>query len=131
MPTPEWMGGPPPKAPERPIEFTVHFQKWKRSVSFKIMESNGYSHVEGHIYNHIPKVYYHRFLSVTPEEQGKGFGSATLKKAESIAIDNNCHTIVLVAEKGKWVIDWYKRIGYVEYADKDENHISMYKYLKK
>ena len=66
-------------------------------------------------------------LSVVDSKRKSGYGRALVAAAEDLARKEGAKMMILWADKNDWVIDWYKRLGYVEsdypreLEDGDEN----------
>lgn len=68
-------------------------------------------------------------LVVHPSIQNQGIATALIKKAEILTKEEGFTLTVLYVEKErKWLIDWYKRLGYEVYGGDDELYY-MRKYL--
>ena len=52
-------------------------------------------------------------MSVVDSKRRSGYGRA-LVAAEDLARKERAKMMILWADKNDWVLDWYKRLGYVE-----------------
>ena len=53
-------------------------------------------------------------LSVVDSKRKSGYGRALVAAAEDLARKEGAKMMILWADKNEWVLDWYKRLGYVE-----------------
>jgi N-acetylglutamate synthase-like GNAT family acetyltransferase len=69
------------------------------------------------------------FLSVSNDSRNKGFGTSMQAVQENISKAIGAKYCRFLAEKDKWMHDWYKRRGYVDCGDYNEKFIWMQKEL--
>lgn len=100
-----------------------------------------YMHPEGHAfaraytYNDEPTKIYLDFLSVVEKHRRECMGLKLQLIREQLGRELNCEFAILWVTKGTWMEEWYKRRGYVYFADKNkddgDNDIWMMKNLTK
>ena len=61
-----------------------------------------------------PNIAYLSDVSVVERERRKGYGRKMLNKAIENARKRKCESVRLIAYPGDFVVDWYKRNGFVE-----------------
>ncbi len=68
-------------------------------------------------------------LSVKPNFRNRGIGTRLQEIREEYAKKKNCTHVFLWVEKNSWMIDWYKRRGYIEKGvyDKEDGCVWMRK----
>lgn len=69
-------------------------------------------------------------MSVEEKHRKEGYGNKLLKEAENVAQNLGADVVSLMAETGKFVVDWYKRKGYKPLFS-DENYVTLYKNIEK
>lgn len=68
-------------------------------------------------------------IKVDSCKRRKGYGNELLNTLENIARNLGCDSCTLWVNKYTWMHDWYKRKGYEDFDDYDEQFIWMYKQL--
>jgi GNAT superfamily N-acetyltransferase len=109
--------------------FLKHYEvdDWGHSVL--IMERNGTAFARAYWYNDEPTTIYLDMLSVNSEVRKTGIGTKLQEIREQMGRDTNCTESWLWVRKDSWMHDWYKRRGYIDNVEKDEEHIWMKKSL--
>lgn len=69
------------------------------------------------------------YLSVSPDLQKLGFGTTMQIIQEKIGRALGAKYCRFFVEKDKWMHDWYKRRGYVDYEDYNDEYVWMQKLL--
>jgi len=101
------------------LDYVIHENKWLWGKSQIIITSDAYGLVNVSYENEMftEEGGYAAVLSgliVHPTKRHSGYGRALVQKAESVAKENGAKLMILWADKNDWVINWYKRLGYVE-----------------
>jgi hypothetical protein len=84
------------------------------------MESEGRSYARLDIFSDYPKVSKITDLSTNFDSRKRGFASKIISRCEEISREYEVYSICLWVEKHSWMYDWYSKLGYVEYADHNE-----------
>lgn len=69
-------------------------------------------------------------VSVEDKHRKRGYGNKLLKEAENVAQNLGANVVSLIAENGKFMVDWYKRKGYKPLFS-DEKYTTLYKNIEK
>lgn len=70
-------------------------------------------------------------LCVHQDARNHGYGRSLMAEAERIIKEYGRNDATLYVEKDKWLVDWYKRLGYeiVENTSGDDHYYTMGKKL--
>lgn len=115
----------------------VNFIEHKTSAGWgwaiHIMESNGLAFARVSQYNNEKESIILDSLSVSESMRRKGLATKLQEIRENIGIEIGAQKAFLWTLKGSWMQEWYKRRGYENYEDfqEDNNYIWMVKDLKK
>ena len=101
-------------------EFIHHYacNSWGDEVF--IMEKNGKGFGRVYWFNEDKTSAILCWLSVNEDERKKGLGTKLQEIREDIAKIIGATTTFLWVEKGSWMYEWYKRRGYEDYKDHEE-----------
>lgn len=91
-------------------------------VNYILMEEHGYTACNLYIYNDAPYDSYISCLNVIEAERHKGLGSQLLNAALQKAREKGMERCVLSCKENSWVHDWYRRLGFYDMYNDDENH---------
>lgn len=94
------------------------------------MEKQGKAYMSIYWYDDNDSTIYIDCISVDNKMRKQGFGTKLKKIAEEIGIYIGSSYIQILIDKNKWIYDWYKRCGYIDYKDYDKDYIWMRKSLK-
>lgn len=96
-----------------------------------VMEKKGKAFGRVYGYNDDKTTAYLAGLSVEESSRKQGLGTETQKVREAIAGRGGIKTLCLWVEKGTWMHEWYKRRGYQDWKDHEEqeNNVWMRKEL--
>ena len=115
------------------MKFISHQRKETEGVSIMFMEEKGRAFGRLYFYDNDSTMVLLSDLSVSPEDRKQGIGRQMQEIREQMAINSSATTAYLWVEKDSWMQEWYRRRGYEDYADKEdeENKIWMKKTLIK
>lgn len=113
-------------------EFNYHFSPNEWGYTVLIMQKHGNAFGRLYWFNKDDKSAYLDWLSVDEDYRKMGIGTKLQEIREHIAKCLNIKTVCLWVYKDTWMHNWYKRRGYVDYIDyeDEENAIWMKKELK-
>lgn len=96
-----------------------HFpESWGWSVM--IMEASGAAFARVYCFNDDKLVVYLDSLHVNDKARKQGIGTELQMLREQIGVDAGAVQSMLWVEKGTWMLEWYKRRGYVYYSDHEQ-----------
>lgn len=110
-------------------DFISHFTTNYWGDEILIMEKSGKAFSRIYWYYDEKDVIYLDMLSVDKDSRKQGLGRKLQEIREKIGIELGATISYLFVNKTSWMYSWYKRRGYVEYADKEENMVWMEKHL--
>lgn len=100
------------------INYVIHKNKWLWGESWIIVTTDGCGLVtvsfEKDMFSGDEPASVLSGLSVVSEKRQSGLGRALVEAAENVARERGAKLMILWADKNDWVINWYKRLGYVE-----------------
>ena len=100
------------------LNYVIHRNKWVWGRSNIIVTSDGCGLVtvsfENDMFAGPEKAAVLSGLSVVDSKRKSGYGRALVAAAEDLARKEGAKMMILWADKNDWVINWYKRLGYVE-----------------
>lgn len=118
-----------------PIIFTQR-QHWLDLDLIILMEESGRGSLQIELY-HEPledgSEAYLRALWVNTSSRERGLATALMQRAEILAIANGCQSLdvaYLNSENALWTRNWFKRIGFKEFASKRTKEGTIH-YLRK
>ena len=96
-----------------------------------IMEKTGKAFGRVYGYKDDKSTAYLAGLSVEDSSRKQGIGTELQVLREAIAVGTGAKTVCLWVEKGTWMHEWYKRRGYKDWKDHEEqeNNVWMEKHL--
>lgn len=104
------------KTPE--LNYVIHKNKWLWGRSMIIVTSDGCGLVtvsfENDMFSGPEKAAVLSGLSVVESKRKSGYGRALVAAAEDLTRSQGAKLMILWADKNDWVLNWYKRLGYVE-----------------
>lgn len=111
--------------------FISHYKTESWGSSILIMEKRGKAFGRIYWYNDDNIMVYLDCLSVNAEIQRQGIGTKLQKIREEIGRSLGAITACLWVQKNTWMYDWYKRRGYEDWInnENEENAIWMKKSL--
>jgi hypothetical protein len=115
-----------------PYGYIGHCCSNEKQGSIYIIEEHGISICKMSWYNDNSNIIYLDLLSVNSDSRNKGIATDLQRISEYIGHYLGANTSCLTVEKQTWMHDWYKRIGYVDWKDNenDSDWILMKKYIK-
>ena len=111
--------------------FISHFTIASWGSSILIMEKSGKAFSRIYWYNDDNTTVYLDYLSVDEDIRRKGIGTIMQVMREKIGITLGATTSCLWVNKNTWMHDWYKRRGYEDWKnhEQEENAVWMRKSL--
>lgn len=109
--------------------FIYHLKTECFGASIFIMKKDGKAFSRIYWYDDDSTTVYLDWLSVDDEVRNRGIGTELQKIREEIGIKLGAIYSRLLVEKNKWMHEWYKRRGYVDYKDYDKDWVWMQKSL--
>ena len=97
--------------------YHISYSDWGGSIL--VIEKNGKAFSRTYWFNNDTGTIYFEGLSVDESERGNGIATELLNSHIKIAKQFEVETILLV-KKGTWMHDWYKRKGYQDYKNHEE-----------
>lgn len=82
------------------------------------------------ITNKTPNVCFISSLMVDEHSRKNGNAKKLIQSAEDYAKKRGCNVISLQARYGSWMLDWYKRLGYIPNVMWDSENVLMTKEIK-
>lgn len=92
----------------------LHHNKWPWGTTETYIAFDGAGIFRLSIMNNEPDVIFLSDVSVQKRHRGKGYARSMLRIAIHRAEQTECKKMRLYAYPGDFVIDWYKRNGFVE-----------------
>jgi GNAT superfamily N-acetyltransferase len=108
-------------------QFITHLSISSWGESILIMKKDGKAFIRVYWFNDEDRIIYLDWLSVEESERKKGIATKLLKIVEKIGIDLDGIKLRLWVERDTWQQEWYQRLEYEHYLDKEENTIWMQK----
>lgn len=105
-----------------------HHNTWPWGKSVKIIASDGLATVDMSFDNNNPGVCFISGLSVVPPKRNQGIAKHLMSVCESYCRDNNIFRIDINSILTDWVLEFYKKCGYLPLEQKD-GLMMMYKFL--
>lgn len=106
----------------------IHKNDWFWGTTYTFIFGSGKSIIKLTTENDVPGIGILSGLSVLPCYTGKGLGKQTLEFTISYARGLGLESLEISAEKlpeNEWIVDWYKRLGFVEFLDNDPDYINF------
>ncbi len=109
--------------------FILHHKYSDWGSSILIMEETGKAFGRLYQYSDDSTTVYLDWLSVDKEFRRQGIGTELQEIREKIGVELGANTSCLSVQKDTWMHNWYKRRGYEDWKDdeNDENFIWMKK----
>lgn len=101
--------------------------KWEEHTKIHFMSFDGSVYGQLYFYHDEPEKFMLAELMVSPAKRNKGLGTKMQQIREKKAKEMGAKTLHLWVEKDSWLIDWYKRRGYVLDGDMDDKNYWMKK----
>ena len=95
----------------------INLVEHRMDSSIFIMESEGRSYARLDIFSDTSKI---TDLSTNLDSRKRGFASQIISRCEEISRESKVSSICLWVDKDSWMYNWYSKLGYVEYADNEE-----------
>lgn len=96
---------------------------YERITYYYIISKDFKSTVTVYTYNDDPKTGYLGSLFVSPDYRNDGRGKEIFELGENLLRQLNYKYSCLAVKKESWVLDWYKRLGYVYNYDKKNSNL--------
>ena len=106
----------------------IHKNDWFWGTTYTFIFSSGKSIIKLTTENDVPGIGVLSGFSVLPCYTGKGLGKLTLEFTISYARGLGLESLEISVERlpgNEWIVDWYKRIGFVEFLDNDPDYINF------
>lgn len=101
--------------------FISHFKTEDWGHSIYIIERTGNAIARMYWYSDDNTTVYLDMLSVEAEYRNKGIGTELQKIRESIGVSIGATTACLWVKKHSWMYEWYKRRGYSDLRDREDD----------
>ncbi len=95
------------------MKFIKHENTWPWGRSTIIITNDACGTVTVQFSQSFPDEGFITSLSVHKSKRNKGYGNMLLAEAEKYALENGVTQTALRCDPNSWVIEWYKRHGYV------------------
>ena len=106
----------------------IHKNDWFWGTTYTFIFGSGKSIIKLTTENDVPGIGVLSGFSVLPCYTGKGLGKQTLEFTVSYARGLGLESLEISVERlpgNEWIVDWYKRIGFVEFLDNDPDYINF------
>jgi GNAT superfamily N-acetyltransferase len=110
-------------------DFIKHYETLEGWRSVLLMAITGTAFGRAYMYDDEPTVIYLDMLSVNESIRKKGIGTMLQEMREHIGKEWGATESWLWVKKESWMHDWYKRRGYIDDVERNEEHIWMKKIL--
>ena len=107
-------------------EYILHFSDLEWGGAVMVMQREGKAFVRFYSYDD-QNCMYLASLSVHAEYRNNGQATRIMQLAERVAKENGFGSIVLKADEGSWMYEWYKRLGYVQFGDMEDDGLTWMK----
>ena len=100
--------------------YIVHKKESDWGTAWYFMAPDGHSFARAYVYADDQDNITLDWLSVSPEYRRNGDGTALQLAREALGRQLGCKNSCLWVKKGTWMLEWYKRRGYVEYKEHED-----------
>ena len=103
----------------------IHRNKWPWGRKDTIVMANGCALCQLSIENDNPAVAHLSDVIVWEPARGRGLGNDLLRKAKEHAREMGAKMLCLWADPEQWVVDWYKRHGFMQQCVYDDGMVGL------
>jgi len=103
----------------------IHVNQWPWGRKDTIVIANGYALCELSIEKNNPSVAYLSDVIVLQLARGRGYGNQLLDLAKKHAREMGAKMLCLWADPEQWVVDWYKRHGFIQQCVYDDGMVGL------
>ena len=113
------------------MELLINKNETDGDIQLSIMNKYGSAFCMLNYYENEKHAMFFSNFCINKESRGCGLGSIMINEVMKYAKGLGCEYLYLdVIVSDKWIYDWYKRLGFVEFKN-DGDRISMFKKLNK